>query len=224
MLTTANALAELTRDMHRLLSGRTGRVVVGLVGPPGTGKSTVAQRLVREFEQAEPDGVGYLPMDGFHLSNAQLDRLGRRHRKGAPDTFDSGGYIAALQRISRTYRVQDVYLPGFDRALDDPVAARFVVPAAARLIITEGNYLAAASPGWQSVRALLDWVVYLDSPVGLRRRRLLERHLRGGRSAASAARWVDTVDEPNARLIAATQARCDRVLHIVDPADQSAAR
>jgi len=208
MSTTASA-DRLLADVTALLAARPGRVLVGIAGPPGAGKSTLAQRITDAVHG--PGGVvaGYVPMDGFHLSNAQLARLGRAGRKGAPDTFDVAGYVAVLQRIRAEAGRADVYVPDFDRALDEPVAAGRVVPAEARLVVTEGNYLAVDHGGWQAVRPLLDRLYYLDCDAALRRRRLVRRHRAGGRSAAEAHRWVDDVDEPNARIVAATRARCD---------------
>jgi pantothenate kinase len=192
------------------LDGGPGRVLIGVTGPPGVGKSTFVELLVNRMSAA------YVPMDGFHLSNAQLDRLGRRARKGAVDTFDVEGYVALLQRIAAGRG--DVYVPGFDRTLEEPVAAALVVPAAARVVITEGNYLGLAAGGWQAVRPLLDRLYYLDCPSALRRERLLARHLRGGVSGADEQAWVDIVDEPIAVLIATTRAVCDRVLDIAESA------
>ncbi|MCW2687811.1 MAG: coaA 1, partial [Mycobacterium sp.] len=149
--------------------------------------------------------------------NAQLDRLGRRDRKGAVDTFDVAGYVATLQRVAREHAGSDVYVPHLDRGLDDEaVAARGVVPADARVVVTEGNYLGLPSHGWGPVRGLLHRLYYVDSPQALRRSRLIERHIAGGRSRRDAERWVDTVDEPNASLIATTRDRCNRTFYLTD--------
>jgi pantothenate kinase len=127
------ALDVVVEDVATLLAEGAVRALVGITGPPGVGKSTFAEAL------ADRLGAAYVPMDGFHLSNAQLDRLGRRIRKGAMDTFDVDGYVALLERIATA--VGDIYVPGFDRTLEEPVAATHVVPDDARVVVTEGNYL-----------------------------------------------------------------------------------
>lgn len=205
-------MTALTDDTARLLDERPGRVVVGLVGPPGVGKSTLAASLVDEFNGGTADIAALVPMDGFHLSNAQLARLGRRRRKGAPDTFDAAGYLAMLVRVCQSYLAHDVYVPQFDRALEESVAAGLVVPASARLVVTEGNYLALPSDGFGGVRELIDGLYYLTCPAPERRKRLIARHLAGGRSLIAAEQWVASVDEANAVLIAGTESRCDRTL------------
>ena len=206
-------------EIRQLLDERSGRVIIGITGPPGTGKSTFAQRLADDFNAGRAGFAGYLPMDGFHLSNAQLDRLGRRDRKGAPDTFDVTGYLATLDRVAHEYRGHDVYVPDFDRVLDEPVAAGRVILAESRLIITEGNYLALSTSGWHPARRLLDRLYYLDCPAVALRQRLIERHTAGGRSHDAAVHWVDSVDEPNSRVIGRTRSLCDTTLLINDPGD-----
>jgi pantothenate kinase len=202
----------LTDDIARLLDERPGRVVVGLAGPPGAGKSTLATRIVDEFNGGAADVAALVPMDGFHLSNAQLTRLGRRSRKGAPDTFDAAGYLAMLARVRQAYLYDDVYAPQFDRALEESIAAGLVVPAGARLVVTEGNYLALDADGFGGVRELIDRLYFLACPDSQRRTRLLARHLGGGRSLVAAEHWVATVDELNAALIADTEWRSDRTV------------
>ena len=208
VMTDRDALASVAADLGKRLGQTSARVIVGITGPPGTGKSTFASRLREIFGAA----AALLPMDGFHLSNCQLDRLGRRDRKGAPDTFDVDGYVAALIRVSAA--TDDVYVPDFERTLDESVAAGLVIPAGTRLVITEGNYLALAEGHWSLVRDEIERLYYLDGPAEVRRARLIARHVAGGRSPTDARRWVDLVDQPNADLIAGTESACDVTLYV----------
>lgn len=193
--------------VERLLADG-GRKLLGLVGPPGAGKSTVAAALAAALgERAQ-----VVPMDGFHLANVELARLGRAGRKGAPDTFDAAGYAALLQRLRAQRADEIVYAPEFRREIEEPIAGAIAVLPATQLVITEGNYLLMDEGPWAQVAALLDEIWYVEVDDDLRRRRLVERHMRFGRSEADALRWVETTDEPNARRIAATRPRATQVV------------
>src|SRR5690606_34826845 len=124
----------------RSLPGDGRRAILGIAGSPGAGKSTLAGHLVRELNGTGEPWVAHVPMDGFHLADAELDRLGRRDRKGAPDTFDAAGYTALLRRLCEEADGEVVYAPGFERVLEQPLAGAVPVPPAARLVVTEGNY------------------------------------------------------------------------------------
>jgi pantothenate kinase len=182
--------------------------MLGLAGAPGAGKSTVAQALCA----ALPGRAVVVPMDGFHLANSELVRLGRAGRKGAPDTFDSAGFAALLGRLRAQRRDELVYAPDFRRELDEAVAGAIAVPGDIELVITEGNYLLLGQGAWADARARLDAVWYIDIDPGLRRERLVARHMRYGRSAEEAQRWVARTDEPNARLVEAGRAGADLLL------------
>lgn len=147
-------------------------------------------------------------MDGFHLANSELARLGRAARKGAPDTFDSAGYVALLRRLKAADEV--VYAPEFHRDIEEAIAGAIAVPPGVPLVITEGNYLLLDSGPWSQVRALLDEVWFVDTDDALRRERLVGRHMQFGRSAQEAQDWVASTDDPNARLIESTRHRADR--------------
>jgi pantothenate kinase len=195
----------LARVSALLADGR--RKLLGLVGAPGAGKSTLAMALQQAFA-----GVSQVvPMDGFHLANAELQRLGRAGRKGAPDTFDGAGYAALLRRLRQQGEGEIVYAPEFRREIEEPIAGAIAVLPATRLVITEGNYLLLDDGPWAGVSALLDEVWYVEVDDAMRTERLRQRHERFGRSAQAARAWVDGTDEPNARLIAATRARAQHV-------------
>ncbi|CAM5387323.1 nucleoside/nucleotide kinase family protein [Streptomyces narbonensis] len=198
----ARALAEPGPDPRR-------RRILGLAGAPGAGKSTLAARLV-----ARLDGLAVLvPMDGFHLAQAELDRLGRAGRKGAPDTFDAAGYAALLARLRAPEPGTTVYAPAFDRSLEEPIAGAVAVPPEVPLVVTEGNYLLHDEGAWAAVLPLLDEVWYLDLDDRRRVTRLVERHVRFGKERAAAERWVHDSDEANARLVARSRDRA----HLVVP-------
>lgn len=184
---------------------RGGRTILGIAGVPGAGKSTLAGQLA----QALGGQAMVVPMDGFHLAQAELDRLGRAARKGAPDTFDAAGYIALLARVRRAKPGETVYAPAFHREIEQPIAGEIAIPADIPLIITEGNYLLLDEYGWGGVRALLDEAWFVDVDPAQQHRQLLERHMRYGRSREQALAWIESTDAPNARRIAATAGRAD---------------
>ena len=203
MRVPAHALARIEALMA---GGR--RRLLGLVGAPGSGKSTLAEALL----QALPGRAQVVPMDGFHLANVELRRLGRADRKGAPDTFDSAGYVALLQRLREQREDEIVYAPEFRREIEEPIAGAIAVLAETQLVITEGNYLLLDEGPWAAAAPLLDDVWYVDVDDALRHERLVRRHEQFGRSNAEALAWVAQTDEPNARRIAATRGRAQHVI------------
>lgn len=191
----------------RALAGRAGqRVILGITGAPGAGKSTIAAALAAAIGPA----ARVVPMDGFHLSNAVLDGLGRTARKGAPDTFDVDGYAALLERLRRADRT--VYAPSFDRQRDEPVAGDLPVPPSVRIVITEGNYLLVPTHGWHQIRPLLDEVWHVDVDPTVRLGRLIARHRQFGKDAEHARAWATGPDEANARLIAGQRLTADLII------------
>ena len=202
----------LVERLQQLATGP--RRLLGVVGPPGAGKSTLAGLMA----QALGERAQAVPMDGYHLAQVELERLGRAQRKGAPDTFDARGYAALLRRLRQQAPDEIVYAPDFRREIEEPVAGALPVFATTPLVITEGNYLLLDDdPAWVPVAGLLDEVWYLEVPAGLRLERLAARHMRFGRSREQALAWIAQTDEPNARRIDASAHRaqcrigCDEV-------------
>ena len=185
------------------------RRLLGLVGAPGSGKSTLAQALL----DALPGRGQVVPMDGFHLASVELQRLGRAGRKGAPDTFDSAGYVALLRRLREQRDDEIVYAPMFRREIEEPIANAIPVLPDVPLVITEGNYLLLEHGHWKSVRPLLDEVWYVNVDADLRRQRLVTRHVSFGRNESAAKDWVEKTDEVNAVQIDATRERADVQFH-----------
>jgi pantothenate kinase len=207
-------MAELVRRARALCrpSGQPGGPrILGISGAPGAGKSTFTLALVDALD----DAATYLPMDGFHLAQIELRRLGRADRKGAPDTFDAAGFVALLRRI-REATDDIVYAPAFDRALEEPIAGAIPIAREVPLVVTEGNYLLLDSPPWDGVRPLLDEAWYVELGAGVRVDRLIDRHVRFGRTPDAAREWVLRSDEANARLIETTRGRADLVIR-ADP-------
>ncbi|MGF6724532.1 pantothenate kinase [Paraburkholderia sp. GAS41] len=192
--------------LEQLIAGGQRRIL-GVVGAPGSGKSTLAEQIL----EALPGRAVVVPMDGFHLANVELERLGRASRKGAEDTFDSAGYVALLKRLRTPRQDEMVYAPAFRREIEEPIAGAIPVSPDVPLVITEGNYLLLERGHWAAVRPLLDEAWYVDVDPELRRQRLVARHVRFGRSEEAARDWVQHTDEPNAVLIESTRHRADLI-------------
>jgi pantothenate kinase len=189
------------------LLGDRPRVLVAIAGSPGSGKTTLARRVVAAIDAVrEPGFAAYLPMDGFHLANATLDALGRHDRKGAIDTFDAHGFVALLRRVANETG-HTMYAPAFERTVDEPVAGAIAIPPSARIVVVEGNYLLVDDEPWRGIRGLVAEAWFVETPEDVRFARLVDRHVRHGRSPADAAAWATTVDGANSRLIEPTQAR-----------------
>ena len=202
-------VAELV-ERARALGGAGERRLLGVTGAPGAGKSTLSAALV----DALGDQVALVGMDGFHLASAELARLGRGDRKGAPDTFDVDGYVALLGRL-RTPPAVPVYAPVFDRGLEEPIGSAVAVPPRTPLVLTEGNYLLLTEHGWGAVREQLDEVWFLEVPPEVRADRLLHRRLSFGHPRDAAEAWVRTVDGPNGETVVASRSRADLVVELV---------
>jgi len=202
---SATSLCPAIRQrLNELASGQ--RRLLGVVGPPGSGKSTLAAQLT----QSMGSRAQAVPMDGFHLAQIELERLGRAQRKGAPDTFDAAGYGALLLRLRAQTEHEVVYAPDFRRDLEEPVAGALPIFGQTPLLITEGNYLLLDDPAWREVATKLDEIWYLHVDAGLRLERLAHRHQQFGRSRAEALSWIAQTDEPNARRIEACRPRANR--------------
>jgi pantothenate kinase len=209
--------------------------ITGIIGAPGAGKSTIGVALVDLL----PDAV-LLPMDGYHLPQAELVRLGRRDRMGAPDTFDVDGFVATLTAVRAAAAGAaasgaafgaapgaasgaasgaafgnsgvTVFAPGFDRAIEEAVPDAIALSPEFPKVIVEGNYLLLETLGWDRVAPLLDVSFFVEVDPGIRRQRLIDRHIRFGKSPADAAAWALGPDEANARLIKATAPRADHTI------------
>lgn len=183
----------------------TARTIIGIIGKPGGGKSTLSKYLLKGMD---PSLVSVVPMDGFHLSNKVLKELGKSDRKGAQDTFDVKGFTTLIARI-KSDTTDPIYYPVFDRSIEESIAAQGVVYPTTRVVIVEGNYLMHDKDGWEEVSPLLDqkWYAYLDEDIRISR--LISRHIAFGKDPESAKAWAKGSDQVNAELIETGVARCD---------------
>jgi len=205
VLADVDALVAVIEGMRARSVRPGGRLLIGLVGAPGAGKSTVAAELA-----AALPATAVLPMDGFHLPQFRLVALGRRERMGAPDTFDVEGFVALLRALRDDRRwTEALRAPGFDREVEEPVPDAIELGPGAATVIIEGNYLLHDGVDWQRVAPLLDLTVALRLDDGVRHERLIARHVAHGKTLADARAWVLGPDEANARLIAPGLERAD---------------
>lgn len=200
----------LVEEIASLLQGSKPRTMIGIVGKPGAGKSTVVTEIQKQFSTEE---VAIIPMDGYHLSNEELIKLGRRERKGAPDTFDVEGFISLITRV-RNEIDKDHTFPIFHREIEASKADEGIVLRNTKVIVIEGNYLFSEEHNWSEVFPLLDqsWFIEIDDEI--RMQRLITRHIKYGKTPQEAEEWSRGSDEANAKFIAKTASRAERIIKL----------
>jgi len=206
-ITLLTSLEEVVTRAKSLMGGE--RKIVGVIGKPGAGKSTLSGQLIEQLG----DQAAILNMDGYHLSNLALRELGRADRKGAPDTFDALGFTAILQRVKNEVD-QNIYFPVFDRAIEESIAAQGAITPEIKLVITEGNYLLHNENNWGGVKKLLDESWFIEVDDQLRIERLVDRHHKFGKSRVDAHSWATGSDENNARIVAQTRELADVIINL----------
>lgn len=200
--------AEALDRVQGLLANSNERLIIGIIGKPGAGKSRLSNFLI---ENLPSESTSLVPMDGFHLSNKVLKNLGRSDRKGAPDTFDSAGYAALLNRIKQDVN-SDIYFPIFHREIEESIAAEGVVTSKTKLVITEGNYLLHDEDGWAEVVNHLNESWYVEVKDELRLDRLVNRHHFFGKDKKAAFDWAHGTDERNAQLVEKTKSLANLIV------------
>ena len=199
------------------------RLIVGIVGYPGAGKSTLAGGLVDALNCLLPawQRAQIVPMDGYHLPNETLDKLGLRPLKGIPATFDPEGFAELLTKI-RQIPLQVVKAPAFDRTIDSLIEDAIEIGENVKVVVTEGNYLLLDQGKWSNIAPMLDDSWFLDASMEAIRPRLIARHVAGGRSPDEAVEKVESTDLPNARLIEKSRTRARAIVTATqDPGSKS---
>ncbi|EMC97515.1 hypothetical protein BAUCODRAFT_454651 [Baudoinia panamericana UAMH 10762] len=197
------------------------RVMVAISGIPGSGKTTlaatVAQRLNERWHKEQPalqsqlSIATFLPMDGYHLTRAQLsampDPTTAHARRGAAYTFDAPAFLELVKKLRQPIcaETRTIYAPSFDHAVKDPVADDIPIASTARILILEGNYLSlgTGAPEWREAAELMDELWFVDVDMDIARQRLVKRHVASGIAAneEEAGRRADENDLLNGKEI-----------------------
>ncbi|WP_199910728.1 AAA family ATPase [Loktanella sp. Alg231-35] len=189
-----DALMEIIVDR---VEGAAAPFLIGIAGPPATGKSTLSERLVTDLNVAGTKAC-FCPMDGFHLTNAQLDAQDLREAKGRIDTFDAEAFVAAVQRLTAR---DSFWWPVYSRQRHDAIPEGTSISGAEGVYVIEGNYVLSEAEPWRAAGDAFNLRIFVDAPDETLRQRLLNRHQKSGRAQSEALEKIDRTDMPNAQTI-----------------------
>lgn len=211
--TEEDALVTLAGQVLAMTSQLNRRVIFGIAGGPGSGKSTIAEKLIGILDTAVPGSAARVPMDGFHLPHDELIERGIEAEKGAPHTFDGAGFVRFLRSLKSAHA--PVSVPSYSRRIEDVVPDAFTIAANVPILVVEGNYLLLPGPPWGAVRDLLDYAVYIQVPREKVKARLLKRHAEHGLFDEERNRaHVENVDLVNYDLVQSSRERADLIVKL----------
>lgn len=213
-LVPSKAAQEIGKRALAQFNAQDQRVMIGIVGAPGVGKSTITEEVVALLNAGTSGIAAPLPMDGFHRRHADLVAAGLDHIKGMPQTFDAAGFtrLATKAKAAR----EPVLAPSYSREIEDVVDNALTIPGDAKILVTEGNYLLLDQPEWHPVRDLLDLAVFLSIPRDKIYQRLITRRAEHGLFADdNIIPHVDNVDMPNYDAVSATIGRADLIIDLI---------
>jgi pantothenate kinase len=192
--------------------------VVGIVGPPGAGKSTTAEVLCSRIP-----GSIVAPMDGFHYYKRELEAFPNKDeafaRRGAHWTFNGNKFVDQVAAVkTHNYSLSPLGFPSFDHAVGDPVENDIIVDQSHNIIILEGNYLLMDQLPWSRLKdeALVDLFIFISAPVDILRERIVKRHQSVGMTVDDARHRADNNDIPNAVQILETKTRANLIVDSVN--------
>lgn len=199
------------------LSKQKPRMIVGLAGPAGSGKSVITAIFHEIAKQLQlPFRFETVGIDAFHYRNDFLlkhttNGKPLKANKGRFDTYDVSKLTKALLDFSAW---KEVSLPVYSRKTHDPIEDAIVIkkgePA---LLIIEGLWILYDKDGWENVGKLLDFSIFIETDNEKVRQGVLERHVRGGRTLEDASAYYEANEAKNFDLIIHTKDKADKVIH-----------